>query len=69
MSEKVYTPLPPPATVTEDPRANISEKEQEQYDAVLAHFSAAEYKIPETEPQTELTEAEKFWLSRECLLR
>ncbi len=67
---KVYTPLPPPPTTLEsDPRETLTETEQGQYDEVLAHFTKDEYKLPGQDPATELEEAEKFWLSRECLLR
>ncbi|KAG6849783.1 hypothetical protein H0H93_005169 [Arthromyces matolae] len=68
MSEKVYEPLKPPAACDTDPRANLSDVEQGLYDEVLEHFSDSTYSLPEQE-KGGLTEAEKFWLSRECLLR
>ncbi|KAG6813394.1 hypothetical protein H0H92_011371 [Tricholoma furcatifolium] len=68
MSKKVYEPLLPPSVCESDPRANLSDVEQQMYDEVLNHLSDAAYSIPEEE-KGELTEAEKFWLSRECLLR
>jgi len=72
-SDKVYTPLPPPPTVHQlDPRGNasLSETEQTMYDGVLAHFAAEDpvYTMPGIE-KGELQDHEKFWLSRECILR
>ncbi|TFK75199.1 CRAL/TRIO domain-containing protein [Pluteus cervinus] len=67
---KVYTPLPPPPTTLQsDPRETLTETELGQYDEVLVHFTKDEYKLPGQDPAMELEEAEKFWLSRECLLR
>lgn len=44
---KVYLPLPPPDTLyTENPQAGLTEKEQEMYDTVFAHFDAPDYKLP-----------------------
>ncbi|EDR09805.1 uncharacterized protein LACBIDRAFT_152940, partial [Laccaria bicolor S238N-H82] len=43
--------------------------EQAMYDTVLEHFSAGSYVLPNVDENGELTPAEKFWLSRECLLR
>ncbi|KAH9481360.1 CRAL-TRIO domain-containing protein C23B6.04c [Psilocybe cubensis] len=70
-AEKVFLPIPPPVTpYKDDPRAVLSKSEQAMYDEVLAHFTRADpvYVIPNIE-KGELTEQEKFWLSRECLLR
>lgn len=69
--EKVYTPMAPPSTIYKnDPRAVLSNAEQSLYDEVLAHFSAENpfYTLPDVE-NGELQEREKFWLSRECILR
>ncbi|TFK40424.1 CRAL/TRIO domain-containing protein [Crucibulum laeve] len=69
MSEKTYTPLPPASPVhQEDPRAKITNAEQAMYDEVLKHFSDENYELPGAEKGL-LTDDEKFWLSRECLLR
>jgi len=73
-SDKVYTPLPPPRTVHQsDPRdhASLSESERAMYDEVLAYFAAEDpvYTIPGILEKGELQDHEKFWLSRECILR
>jgi hypothetical protein len=66
---KVYEPIEPPvALYSEDPRAHLTDREQLMYDAVLQHFSKDDYLIPGLENGA-LTEAEKFFLSYECLLR
>ncbi|KAF8656203.1 hypothetical protein AX16_002639 [Volvariella volvacea WC 439] len=66
----VYTPLsPPPTKLTQDPFANVSETEGQQYKEVLTHFSKDDYKLPGLDADAALTDKEKFWLSRECLLR
>ena len=64
----VFEPIYPPTVCETDPREVLTDVEQEMYDHVLKHFSEAAYMIPEVENGV-LTEAEKFWLSRECLLR
>ncbi|KAM6490526.1 CRAL/TRIO domain containing protein [Amanita muscaria] len=70
MSDKVYTQTPPPpTTLAQDPQAQLSEQAQEQYQQVLNHFSQDTYSIPAIENDAQLSEEEKFWLSRECLLR
>ncbi|KAM6490528.1 CRAL-TRIO domain containing protein [Amanita muscaria] len=67
---KVYTQIhPPPTTLTADPRAHLLEEEQEEYQQVLDHFSRDAYTIPGIGNDAQLTEEEKFWLSRECFLR
>ncbi|CAA7266872.1 unnamed protein product [Cyclocybe aegerita] len=68
-SEKHYTAIRPPPTIyKEDPRAVLSEHEQKLYDEVLDHFAKEDYSLPHIE-KGQLTDDEKFWLSRECLLR
>ncbi|KAG6909051.1 hypothetical protein DXG01_002203 [Tephrocybe rancida] len=69
MSEKVHEPIVPPTTCDTDPRAILTDAEQSMYDEVLKHFSDPAYSTPGIKEKGELTEAEKFWLSRECLLR
>ena len=67
--EKVYIPVAPIPIFQEDPRATVSDTEQAMYDTVLEHFSADSYVLPNVDENGELMPAEKFWLSRECLLR
>ena len=64
----VFEPISPLTVWETDPRQDLTNVEQEMYDHVLKHFSEAAYTIPGVENGL-LTEAEKFWLSRECLLR
>lgn len=70
MSVKTYTPVAPrtPYHVS-DPHARLNASEEEMYAEVLAHFTADGYTLSGVEEKGELTEKEKFWLSRECLLR
>ncbi|GLB40416.1 putative CRAL TRIO domain-containing protein [Lyophyllum shimeji] len=68
MPEKVHEPIAPLVICETDPRANLSDVERAMYKEVLEHFSDPAYCIPTLE-NGELTEAEQFWLSRECLLR
>ena len=70
MSDKVYTQIPPPQTPTvEDPYAQLSTSEQEKYQEVLDCFSKDTYSLPGVRNGAQLSEEEKFWLSRECILR
>lgn len=69
MLDKVYEPILPPTIHDADPRANLLDVEQAMYEDVLHYFSDPTYSLPGVEENGELTEAEKFWLSRECLLR
>ncbi|KAH6913445.1 CRAL-TRIO domain-containing protein [Coprinopsis sp. MPI-PUGE-AT-0042] len=71
-----YTPIPVPplekSKFTEDPRGNLTEAEEDMYGQIVAHFSRVGYTLPhieDGEPGGELSEKEKFWLSRDCLLR
>lgn len=69
--DTTYLPLhPPPTTYKDDPRATLSDSEQKMYNEILAYFtkSEPEYALP-NEKAGKLTDDEKFWLSRECLLR
>jgi DNA replication initiation complex subunit (GINS family) len=68
MSTVISEPIAPPKVHETDPRANLTEQEQDLYDQVLKHLSDPQYAIPGVE-KGELTEQEKFWLSRECILR
>ncbi|RXW15283.1 hypothetical protein EST38_g10570 [Candolleomyces aberdarensis] len=68
-AEKCHTPLKPLSSYhVSDPRAKLSESEQKMYDEVLAHFSPDSYALPGLE-KGDLTDQEKFWLSRDCILR
>lgn len=67
-SKKVFLPIPPPTIYKDDPRARLEESEQAMYDEVAKHFSQTDYSIPNIE-KGELMDQEKFWLSRECILR
>lgn len=66
--EKVFLPIRPPTIYKDDPRLELEESEQSIYDEVLEHFSQTDYSIPNVE-KGELIDQEKFWLSRECILR
>ena len=68
-SEKVFLPISPPTICNkDDPRASLEESEQAIYDEVEKHFSQTDYSIPNIE-KGQLMDQEKFWLSRECILR
>ncbi|KDR76225.1 hypothetical protein GALMADRAFT_247498 [Galerina marginata CBS 339.88] len=70
-AEKAFLPIRPPATTfNDDPHAVLSPAEQKMYDEVLGHLTRTTpvYTIPNIE-KGELTEDEKFWISRECILR
>ncbi|TFK27497.1 CRAL/TRIO domain-containing protein [Coprinopsis marcescibilis] len=70
--EKIHIPVPALTGYhTSDPHETLSDSEQELYNQVLAPFTKEDYVIPEM-PEEEkggLTEDERFWLSRHCLLR
>jgi hypothetical protein len=67
-SKKVFLPIPPPTIYKDDPRATLGESEQAMYNEVVEHFGQTDYSIPNIE-KGELMDQEKFWLSRECILR
>ncbi|KJA26316.1 hypothetical protein HYPSUDRAFT_181095 [Hypholoma sublateritium FD-334 SS-4] len=70
-NKTTYLPLhPPPTTCKDDPHATLPDSEQKMYNEVLEYFtkSEPEYALP-NEKDGKLTDDEKFWLSRECLLR
>ncbi|KZV73054.1 CRAL/TRIO domain-containing protein [Peniophora sp. CONT] len=66
----VYTPAPPPPLPAgvERPTENLAEKQEAMLNALLERFGSADYKLP-GDTASELTETEKFWLTRECLQR
>jgi len=67
-AEKISVPIRPPTIYKDDPRDELEESEQSLYDEVVEHFSQKDYSIPNIE-KGELMDQEKFWLSRECILR
>ncbi|KAF8313510.1 CRAL-TRIO domain-containing protein [Cantharellus anzutake] len=52
-----------------NPVAFLPEAHQATYDAVEAHFKTPEFCVTSAETPSALTEEEKFWLTKECLLR
>ena len=68
MSDKVYTLAAPPSREDAKPPVELTENEQDMYEKVLKHFSSPEYALPGIE-KGQLKEEEKFWLSKECIVR
>ncbi|KAJ8456349.1 hypothetical protein ONZ45_g18756 [Pleurotus djamor] len=68
MSDKVYTLAAPPLREDAKPTVELTENEQDMYEKVLKHFSSPEYALPGIE-KGQLKEEEKFWLSKECIVR
>ena len=66
--EKVFLPKRPPTIYEDDPAPELKDSEQSMYNEVVEHFSQTNYSIPNVE-KGELMDQEKFWLSRECILR
>ncbi|KAI0822555.1 CRAL/TRIO domain-containing protein [Trametes gibbosa] len=71
-AETIYEATHPPH-IPVDPAAlpaqlQITDTQQALYDEVLKHFDRDDYALPGVDNGA-LTEAEKFWLSHECLLR
>lgn len=64
----IYTPLDAPTAPDAVKHAPLTDAQLAIYNAVHAHFGADAYAIPGIENGV-LMEAEKFWLSNECLLR
>ncbi|KAH0833218.1 CRAL TRIO domain-containing protein [Lanmaoa asiatica] len=70
MSSPIQTPLPIPTHPDVAPPRELTEKEQAEYDRVLAHFASPEYALPSVETEKgALMEVERMWLSYECILR
>ena len=65
MSSPIQTPLPVLTHPNVAPPHELAEKEQAEYDRVLAHFTNSDYVLPgvETE-QGALMEQERMWLVR-----
>lgn len=67
---KVYTPLPvPPAPADLKPPPPLEGSQEEKRLQLLAHFGNDEYKLPNVDENQALMEAEKFWLTNDCILR
>ncbi|KAJ7227257.1 CRAL-TRIO domain-containing protein [Mycena pura] len=70
MSENVYLPIHPP----EEPQKSLAQPEltedQKKMQLVVQqHFENSAYTLPTDSEKTPLTDAEKMWLSYECILR
>ncbi len=64
MTVEHKVPLPPP-TIEGLTRPTLTEEQQRKFDIVLAHFSNADYKLPDVEGEDAvLIEKERFWLVR-----
>lgn len=60
-----YLPLPVPdlAGKIKPQGTDLTEPQQEKYEAVLKHFDTEDYRLPGTsDDEGKLTEVEKFWL-------
>lgn len=65
MSCPIQTPLPVPSHPNTAPPRELTEKEQAEYDSVLAHFTNPDYVLPTVEAEKgALTEEERMWLVR-----
>ncbi len=65
---KIYTPPSPPTTPDAVKHEALTDVQFTMYTAVLQHFTADGYAIPDIE-NGQLMELEKFWLSNECFQR
>ncbi|KAF9030872.1 CRAL/TRIO domain-containing protein [Hymenopellis radicata] len=65
---KIYTPPSPPTAPDAVKHEALTDAQLTMYTAVLQHFTADGYSIPDIE-NGQLTELEKFWLSNECFQR
>ncbi|PVF97228.1 CRAL/TRIO domain-containing protein [Serendipita vermifera] len=69
-STKVYTPREPQTHADLVPPAPLVGTQEEKRLLVLAHFSKEDYVLPDVEAdKAPLMEAEKFWLTNDCILR
>ena len=65
MSSPIQTPLPVPSRPNAASPQDLSEKEQAEYDRVIAHFQNPDYVLPDAEPEKgALMEEERMWLVR-----
>ncbi|KAG9118416.1 hypothetical protein FRC07_007081 [Ceratobasidium sp. 392] len=63
------TSAPPPAPAT-NPSAPLDEDQEKAYGIILKHYSSPSYSIPNVAAEkAALTEEERFWMTRDCLLR
>lgn len=62
------TPLPVPDRAYGERDVQLNDEQKAQYEEALAHFSKEDFKIADLE-NGELMDAEKMWLSEECILR
>ncbi|KAH9856671.1 CRAL/TRIO domain-containing protein [Lenzites betulinus] len=71
-TETIYEARPPPHIPVDPavlpPQLKTTDAQKALYDEVFKHFDKDDYVLPGVENGA-LTEAEKFWLSYECLLR
>lgn len=69
MSSPIQTPLPVPSHSNVAPPPDLTEKEQAEYDHVLAHFASPDYVLPGVDTEKgALMEQERMWLVRLPLL-
>jgi hypothetical protein len=70
LDEKVFTPMSPDVAPagTVEPHVELTETQEDMWKKVFNHFSKPEYEVPCVE-NGRLNDDEKFWLSRECMLR
>ncbi|THH27619.1 hypothetical protein EUX98_g6573 [Antrodiella citrinella] len=71
MPDHLPLPVPDLADKAKPHGTDLTEEQRELYDAVLKHFDAEDCMLPgvSSDEEGRLTEAEKFWLTYECLLR
>ncbi|CAE6417774.1 unnamed protein product [Rhizoctonia solani] len=66
----VHVTSHPPSAPAINPAPVLNEEQENVYGIVLKHYSSPAYEIPGVDAQkAALTEEEKLWLTRECLLR
>ncbi|KDN45653.1 hypothetical protein RSAG8_04737, partial [Rhizoctonia solani AG-8 WAC10335] len=66
----VHVTSPPPPAPAINPAPVLNEEQENVYGIVVKHYSSPAYEIPGVDAQkATLTEEEKLWLTRECLLR
>ncbi|KAH9928717.1 CRAL-TRIO domain-containing protein [Fomitopsis serialis] len=71
-ADRIYEPLPIPRLAENHSgppkELELTEEQQKVFDAVLSHFAAEDYELP-CEEDRSLKEAEKFWLTWDCIHR
>lgn len=64
--QQLVTPVPNLAGTVKPQGTDLTAAQQRTYDAVLAHFSAADYELPGVnDGDAKLAEEERFWLVRD----